>query len=75
MAALAAAGEREVTALIDAAAEVLRSIPDLEVDYLAVVGSESLDPLDRLPDDAGGARTLVAVRLGDVRLIDNTRLT
>ena len=71
MSALAAAGERDAGALIAGGAEALRSVPDLEIDYLAVVDPESLEPLERLAGGADGARALVSVRLGGIRLIDN----
>jgi pantoate--beta-alanine ligase len=71
MSALAAAGERDAGALVAGGTEALRSAPDLEIDYLAVVDPESLEPLERLPGDTDGARALVAVRLGGIRLIDS----
>jgi pantoate--beta-alanine ligase len=68
MADLAAGGERSIRRLIAAGRDVLAESPDLTLDYLAIVDPETLEPLDELN---GEARALIAVRLGDVRLIDN----
>ena len=38
------------------------------VDYVALVNADTLEPLDRLVDDA---RLIAAARLGRTRLIDN----
>jgi pantoate--beta-alanine ligase len=68
---LAAAGERSPAALLDAAQAQLRAA-DVEVEYLALVDPETLEPLERLDRDALLA---VAARVGAVRLIDNTTLS
>jgi pantothenate synthetase len=43
----------------------------LEVEYVAVVHPETLEPLDRIE---GSALLAIAVRAGEVRLIDNAVL-
>ena len=47
-------------------------VPGLVTEYLAVVDGESLEPVATV---RAGARVLVAVRLGGVRLIDNVALS
>jgi pantoate--beta-alanine ligase len=71
MASLAASGERNATSLIDAGRAELDAVPDIAVDYLAVVEPRTLEPLVTVVSDA---RVLVAVRLGEIRLIDNVAL-
>ena len=68
MAALAAAGERDAARLIESGSGELASETALATEYLAVVDGESLEPVATV---RAGARALVAVRLGGVRLIDN----
>lgn len=71
MAELADGGEGDVGRLVGAGLGELGAVPGLAVEYLAVGDGETLDPLSAL---AAGARALVAVRLGGVRLIDNREL-
>jgi pantoate--beta-alanine ligase len=71
MADLAHFGERNAQRLIAAGHDVLAEAPDLSLDYLAIVDPESLDPLNDLD---GEARGLIAVRLGEIRLIDNVAI-
>jgi pantoate--beta-alanine ligase len=69
--ALVAAGERDATVVGARVAAVLAGEPRARVDYVAAVDAESFQPLDLL----GGDVVLpIAVRIGDVRLIDNLRL-
>ena len=66
------AGEVDETAAIVAAGErVLGAEPAMRLDYLAVVEPTTLKPLSRL---GPGARAIVAVEVGGVRLIDNLEL-
>jgi pantoate--beta-alanine ligase len=67
IAAAAAAGEREVTKLLDMGRRAIAA-ETLALDYLEIVSSETLEPLTRL---RGPARALLAVWVGAVRLIDN----
>ncbi|HEY4897014.1 MAG TPA: pantoate--beta-alanine ligase [Solirubrobacteraceae bacterium] len=67
---LADAGERSVQALLAAAEAPLRAA-DVELEYLALVDPDTLEPLEHLERDGLLA---IAARVGDVRLIDNTTL-
>jgi pantoate--beta-alanine ligase len=69
MRALAADGVADVERLLHEGRLVLSGEPLIEIDYLAVVDPETLDPLWSVD---GEARILVAVRLGGIRLIDNS---
>lgn len=69
--ALAASGERSAARLIEEARRVLAHFL-LCPEYIALVGLESFEDLDRL-DPAG--LMLVAARVGQTRLIDNLTLT
>ena len=71
MAEAAATGETDVAGLIAAGREELAGVERATVEYLAVVDGATLEPIARLHP---GARALVAVRLGGVRLIDNVAL-
>ncbi len=72
MADLAASGQIDVERLIAAGSRELAAAPDLVPEYLAVVDGETLEPLTVVRP---GARALVAVRIGTVRLIDNVALS
>jgi pantoate--beta-alanine ligase len=61
-------GERDPAAVRAAMHAVLDAAPEAEVDYLEVVASDTLQPLDPL---AGSLRLLGAARFGRARLIDN----
>ncbi len=72
--ALTAAGKAVDEGITDAetvrriAENVLLAEPLAEIDYVAVVDAETLQPIDSV---AGGAVVLLAVRIGSTRLIDN----
>jgi pantoate--beta-alanine ligase len=66
----AAGGERDATLLCDRTRGALEAA-GLAVEYLSIVDPESLEEMARL---SGHALAVVAVRAGDVRLIDNTML-
>jgi pantoate--beta-alanine ligase len=65
---LVASGERDVSALKSAGRAVLEAAPVDGIDYLEVVDAETLQELERVD---GVALVCGAVRIGDVRLIDN----
>jgi pantoate--beta-alanine ligase len=67
---LMARGERSSDVLVDAALQTMRSFAVVP-DYVALVDTETLEPLEQL---AGEALLAIAARIGDVRLIDNTIL-
>jgi pantoate--beta-alanine ligase len=52
-------------------AEIIEETPGAELDYVAVVDAETLEPLDEVSTEA---RALIAVYLGGVHLIDNAPL-
>jgi pantoate--beta-alanine ligase len=62
------AGERRVAVLRSAMEDLIGLVPGFEIDYIEFVDDASLCPVDEVEDD-----TLVAlaVRIGNVRLIDN----
>ena len=70
-AAALASGEREAEAIREAAGRELAA-EDLVAEYLAIVDPDTLDAVERV--DAP-ALLAIAVRVGEVRLIDNAVLT
>jgi pantoate--beta-alanine ligase len=69
---LAERGEHSVTELIDAAKDVISPAKRARVDYITIVDTENLEPLENLRPNALIA---LAVFIGKTRLIDNLRLT
>jgi pantoate--beta-alanine ligase len=68
---LAAAGERETNALIEAAWQSFAGEPDVRLDYIELVNWETLKPVaSAIP----GSLFAVAAWVGSTRLIDNTIL-
>ncbi len=68
-----AGGVRAGDGLLEAARAVLRSVPGVRVDYLALVDPDTLEPLEFV--DAGRVGLLaVAAWVGATRLIDNVLL-
>lgn len=65
---LVAAGESDAAILLKQMQAVFAAEPAVELDYLAIVDPETLEPLDLLQ---GPAVALVAARVGQTRLIDN----
>lgn len=55
-----------------AALELLASVPEVRVEYLEIVDPATFQPIEQITD---GARIVAAVWLGDVRLIDNLRVS
>jgi pantoate--beta-alanine ligase len=64
-------GERDAAELAAIAVDLLREEQDLVIDYVAVCDPETLE---RIPEVEKEAVLLVAVKVGDTRLIDNIRL-
>jgi pantoate--beta-alanine ligase len=62
------AGKIETHEIIDEMKKVLRQKPSIEIEYVSIVDSETLEAIERI---AGKALVAVAVRLGPARLIDN----
>jgi pantoate--beta-alanine ligase len=65
-------GERNAARLAEIVREKIETEPLAKVDYVAVVDNETLEPVERIGEDA--VLIAVAVRFGNVRLIDNTIL-
>jgi pantoate--beta-alanine ligase len=69
------AGEREPATLVRVARAPIEREPLLRVDYVALVGADSLDPATRAQAEGGSRLLLVmAVFAGATRLIDNVLL-
>lgn len=65
-------GERNAVKLAQIVREKIESEPLAQIDYVAIVDNETLEPVERIGEDA--ALIAVAARFGTVRLIDNTIL-
>lgn len=64
-------GETDVAKLDKVIREILATEADAEIDYIAIVDNDTLEPVDTL---SRPVLVALAVRFGDVRLIDNTVL-
>ncbi|REJ77710.1 MAG: pantoate--beta-alanine ligase [Acidobacteria bacterium] len=62
-------GERSAGNITDKVREVIETEPSGSIDYIALVNKESLDPIEKIGKEP--ALLAVAVRFGDIRLIDN----
>lgn len=62
------AGERQVEAILREMQAVVGQEPQAQVDYIAVVEADTLEPQPRV---TGGTLIALAVRIGSARLIDN----
>ena len=69
---LAERGEHSVTKLIDAARDIISPAKLARIDYITIVDTENLEPLEKMRPKALIA---LAVFIGKTRLIDNLRLT
>lgn len=65
-------GEKNAGNIVDLVAEVFGGEPAARTDYIALVDPDSLEPVERIGDEP--ALLAVAVRFGNVRLIDNEML-
>jgi pantoate--beta-alanine ligase len=65
-------GERKVDKLIEAGGQIFAAAPGVKLDYLEIVDTETLEPVDDL--SRGGLVALAAL-VGGTRLIDNIVLT
>ncbi len=64
-------GERSAARLRDAIEEVLRRVPTVTPDYIAIIEPTGMTPVDLAPR---GTIIAIAARVGATRLIDNTIL-
>ena len=65
-------GERNAANLAEIVRNIIESEPLAHVDYIAVVDNETLEPIEKIGENA--VLIAVAARFGKVRLIDNTVL-
>jgi len=65
-------GERNTVWLAEIVRQKIAEEPLAEIDYIAVVDNETLEPVDKIDDRE--ILVAIAVRFGRVRLIDNTIL-
>ncbi|MED5579584.1 MAG: pantoate--beta-alanine ligase [Nitrospinota bacterium] len=63
-------GENNCSKLIQTAKEILTE-PSLELEYIEIVDSETLESLKEIKDSA---RIMIAIKIGSIRLIDNLYL-
>jgi pantoate--beta-alanine ligase len=63
-------GERNAARLAEIVREKIATEPLAQTDYVAVVDNETLEPIEKITENA--ALIAVAVRFGNTRLIDNT---
>lgn len=68
---LVARGEKDAEAVIHMAREMIEAEPHTEIDYVVVVGPETLQKAKEI---VGPARMALAVKVGKTRLIDNIAL-
>jgi len=62
------AGERDSAVIFSAMNELIRQEPLAELDYIAIVDTQTLEPLKQI---SGDALVALAARFGKTRLIDN----
>lgn len=65
-------GERNAANLAEIVRQTIETEPLAQVDYIAVVDNETLEPIEKIGESA--VLIAVAARFGNVRLIDNTVL-
>jgi pantoate--beta-alanine ligase len=70
--ALASAGERRGTALIDAGHRTFAAVTEIRIDYIALVDRSTLEPVESATP---GTLFAIAAWIGPTRLIDNTILS
>lgn len=65
-------GERNAARLAEIVRETIAAEPLAQIDYIAIVDDETLEPVEKIRETA--VMVAVAVRFGKIRLIDNTIL-
>jgi pantoate--beta-alanine ligase len=65
-------GERNAVNLHEIVRKTIETEPLAQIDYIAVVDNETLEPVEKIGESA--VLIAVAVRFGNIRLIDNTVL-
>lgn len=64
-------GEDDVSCILSLVEKTIREEPLAQIDYIALVNPENLEPVERIE---GEVLLALAVRVGGVRLIDNMRI-
>jgi len=62
-------GERNTAKLTEIVRSEIETVPEAMIDYIAFVDNETLDPLEKIGEST--VLIALAIRFGDVRLIDN----
>ena len=62
------AGIKDTKKIIEEMQKILKQISAIEIDYISIVDSETMQPIDNI---SGKVLTAVAVKIGSTRLIDN----
>lgn len=65
------AGERDAARLVDAMRAVIKPVPCAQIDYIAAVDNDNLQPVQKI---SRSILLALAVRIGQTRLIDNLTL-
>lgn len=65
-------GERNASELAQLVSKRIRTEPLAQLDYVSIVNRESMEPIEKIGDQE--ALVVVAVNIGDTRLIDNVVL-
>jgi pantoate--beta-alanine ligase len=68
---LAAAGEKSREKILELVRKIITQAPHTRIDYIALVHPETLEEVDTLTDEA---RLILAVWVGNTRLIDNASI-
>jgi pantoate--beta-alanine ligase len=72
--ARATQGEHDVRTLLASTRRALQAIPNATIDYVEIVDENTLKPLKKVIVGTTLARLLIAVKIGEVRLIDNVEI-
>ena len=65
-------GERNALKISEIVRQILETEPLVKIDYIAVVSKETLEPVEKIAENE--VLLAVAVKFGDIRLIDNVTL-
>lgn len=68
----ASAGQRNASKLAEMVRTVIETEPLANIDYIAVVDADTLEPIEKIGDRE--AMIAIAVRFGEIRLIDNVKI-
>jgi pantoate--beta-alanine ligase len=68
----ASAGQRNASKLAEMVTKTVSAEPLANIDYIAVVDADALEPIEKIGDRE--AMIAIAVRFGEIRLIDNVKI-